>query len=191
MRHFPWMLSLLCLVMFTGCPAQQPQDATTTGPEQKEAVPAPAASTGDTPDVTTEDVKQKVSEATKAVGALAEQKTAEALNAARVRYDDAKERISELKANMDKLHGDAQEQLRKSVDALDKKMAVAEDELNQLAEASGDAWTEAEGNLQNAMRELKNAYDQAVTAFEEAESKKQASGTTEETDRVLEGGNKQ
>ena len=51
---------------------------------------------------------------------------------------------------------------------LEERLADAQQGLNQLRDASAEAWSQAEENLQQAMTNLQEGYQQAVAAFDEA-----------------------
>lgn len=171
MRHFPTFLALFCLAMFAGCPADNTQQTTPTEPDTN-AAPASSAEEPTTPsDITLAETQRQVGEAAEAVGKLAEQKTAEALEAARASYDDAKQKIAALKSKMNDLQGAAKEKFQKTLDNLDAKAAEAEKKLQQLGNASGAAWNESQDDLSNAMSDLEKAYQEATKSFEQSADK--------------------
>lgn len=164
MRYFPTIVALFCLGMFAGCPADHSQQSTPTAPDTNAAPEQPTTPS----DITMEDTRQKVGEAAEAVGKLAEQKTAETLKAARANYEDAKQKIAELKVKMDDLHGAAKEEFQKTLDSLETKAAEVEKKLQELGNATGQAWNGAQDDLSNAMSDLEKAYQGAKKSFQKS-----------------------
>jgi ElaB/YqjD/DUF883 family membrane-anchored ribosome-binding protein len=115
---------------------------------------------GSEPNNTGAVAKQKIGQAVEATGQyLAEQKD--------TFIEQAKKSYSSLESNTDKLMSQMQnetsEDWQKTKAELNEKMQVAKQKLNDLQNQSGEGWEQAKKAFDDALDELKNAYEKAKT----------------------------
>ena len=83
--------------------------------------------------------------------------------------------------NVEGLHETAQTEFDESIENLESKFEGAEQRLAKLREAGGEAWTQAEDDLEKALGDLQSAYEDAAAAFEKArQSNQPEAGTAEQ-----------
>lgn len=170
-----YLIPPMCLIlgMLFGCNTEEMPQTPPAEPEEQSTSPANDTSASESSDVTAKDVRREVDEATEALEQYSAQKTQEAFDGAKTSLEEMKQKISDFKTSLGELQQSAQEEFRASVQGLDQKLQDAEQRLTQLRSVGGEPLKEAQASLQEALDDIERAYQQAVEAFQKAETPKE------------------
>ena len=159
MRYVCLPICLLLLGFLAGCTRQGPSTPPAAEPEESMA---------SSEDVSAEEVRRELGEATEAVQTYSEEKTQEVVENAQKGLDQLKQNVARLKQDVGGLQETARAKFQESVDDLDRKVGEAQQRLDRLRNAGSDAWEESRDDLQKALDNLQRGYTDAARAFQEA-----------------------
>ena len=174
-----YLVLSMCLIlgMLFGCNTQEMPQTPQEEPGGQSTAPAEDDAASEGSDVTAKDVRREVDEATETLEEYSAQKTQEALEGAQASLQEMKQKISDFKASLGELQQSAQEEFRESIEGLDQKLQDAEQRLTRLRSVGGEPLKDAQASLQEALDDIERGYQQAVEAFQKAETPEEKAPT--------------
>jgi uncharacterized protein YukE len=119
-------------------------------------------------DVTAEDVKQETQEAAETTVEYTQQE----MQAYRERIDaqlsQMETQIEQLKSRADDWGGQATAEFQNAMDRLQEQKAAAAQKLEELKQSGAERWEGVKTEMDQAMADLKDAYDKAVSSSSES-----------------------
>ena len=124
-------------------------------------------SQNDTPEkkaaVTGEDVKQETKEAVQTTQAFLVQQKEEYENQIRAKLDEFDARVDELQAKARAEATETKAELKEALEDFRRKREAAQKDLEKLEDAAVEGWEQMKAGMANAMEELEQAYERAVS----------------------------
>ena len=116
---------------------------------------------GDDQKVTAQQVKKEAKEAVNTAVAYSKQKQEEWFAQAQAQYQELEKEISQLMDKAKERATAGQDKAKDILADLQKWQAVAQEKLKAMQSASGKAWEKAKVELEEALQNLKQAYQRA------------------------------
>ncbi|MCB2226195.1 MAG: hypothetical protein KQH53_05905 [Desulfarculaceae bacterium] len=111
--------------------------------------------------VTAEQVKKEAKEAVNTAVAYSKQKQEELMAQAKAQYQELERETSQLMDKAKEKAAAGQDKAKEVLADLQKRQAVVQEKLKAMQSASGKAWEKAKVELDEALQNLKQAYQKA------------------------------
>jgi polyhydroxyalkanoate synthesis regulator phasin len=118
-------------------------------------------------DVTAKEVKQEAKEAVSAAAQYAQQGKDEFVKSAEMKMEELKAKTAQLKQDAQAASGEARANLERQIQALEEKSESTQARLSELKNSSGGAWQDMKQGFGDAMTELDQSYDKAISEFKD------------------------
>jgi predicted secreted Zn-dependent protease len=115
--------------------------------------------------VTSADVKKETKEAYETAVEYTKQQKEEFQKKMQAKLDEYRKRIYELRVDTDEMSTQVQARVKRRLQDLEAKREAAEEKLGQLESSSGKAWAKIKEGLDQSMKDLDQAYEDARSQF--------------------------
>ncbi len=115
--------------------------------------------------VTSKDVKKETKEAYDTAVEYTKQQKEEFQKKVQAKLDEYRKRIYELRVDTDEMSAQVKAKVNRRLEDLEAKREAAEEKLAQLESSSGKAWAEIKEGLDQAVKDLDQAYEDARSQF--------------------------
>ena len=115
--------------------------------------------------VTSEDVKKETKEAYETAVEYTKQQKEEFQKKIQAKLDEYRKRIYELRVETDEMSAQVKDKVKHRLHDLEARREAAEKKLAQLESSSGKAWAEIKEGLDQAVKDLGQAYEDARSQF--------------------------
>ncbi len=115
------------------------------------------------PLVSMQDVSRETKEALDTTKEYTAQQKAAFQKAMQRELEDMQGRLNTLKTTTAKASGKTRAELQQAIKELERKQTAAAKELAALHLTGGKAWAKAKSGMHNAMEEMENAYQEALS----------------------------
>jgi len=115
--------------------------------------------------VSSGDVKKETREAYETAVQYTKQQKEEFQRKVQAKLDEYRKRIYELQVEAEEMSAQMKANMNRRIKDLEAKREAAEEKLTQLESASGKAWAEIKEGLDQAVKDLGQAYEDARSQF--------------------------
>ncbi len=120
---------------------------------------------GKTEGVSKEDVKQETKEAYEATKTYTQEQVQAFRQATETKLAEYDKKIDQLQESAEKLGGDAKMKADQQLAALRQKRDAVSEKMKELVASGGSAWDQFKSGIDAAMKDLADAYNNAVAEF--------------------------
>lgn len=119
-------------------------------------------------DVSKEDVKKEMNEATETTMAYLTEEQQKVVNKLEAKIDTAESEIEKLSEEMESAESDVKEQYRQTINSLEEMNNKAEAKIEELKKSSEDAWDEVKKEVEGALSDLEQSLAEAKDEIEKS-----------------------